>query len=392
MNVQDRTSLAAVATQRAAEPASQGSAQGYRIGPDDLLDIRIPDLFGAAAPAAPAMAGINGAAVPSVAAAPVFQQGIRVSADGNINVPTLGLVRAEGLTAGALEQKIAGRLVSAGLLRAPQVSVLVAEYRSWVVAVVGSVERPGLYPLTRPGATVADLICAAGGPSKDAGRVAQFSPGSPQTPRPAGRNASASLPSHGRDDSARQMANSAVPSTGHTHASTPRVPAQAAEAGAPPSPTLAAHGAAGSPIRIDLDIVLPLAGRQPSILNPQVRQGDVISVLPAGNVQVDGWVEKPGSYPVTRSLTVSGAVAAAGGTNFASDRTQVAVKRVLNPGEESVLTVDLEAVAESREPDLPITDGDVVYLPVSSVRVVPWGIWKLLIAVFRGVAGTFPIA
>src|SRR5206468_12084329 len=100
----------------------------------------------------------------------------RVSADGQVNIPLLGLVRAEGFTPTALEQDIAHRLKAARILKAPQVNVLVAEYRSRVVAVVGSVERPGLYPLTRPRATLADLIWAAGGPGKDAGREAKFVP------------------------------------------------------------------------------------------------------------------------------------------------------------------------------------------------------------------------
>src|SRR5207247_6591865 len=66
---------------------------------------------------------------------------------------------------------------AARIVKAPQVNVLVTEYRSRVVAVVGSVERPGVYPLTRPKATLADLIWAAGGPGKDAGREVKFVPG-----------------------------------------------------------------------------------------------------------------------------------------------------------------------------------------------------------------------
>jgi hypothetical protein len=40
MSASDRTRLEAVAAERAGDPA-----EGYRIGPDDLLDVRIPDLL-----------------------------------------------------------------------------------------------------------------------------------------------------------------------------------------------------------------------------------------------------------------------------------------------------------------------------------------------------------
>src|SRR5581483_8267407 len=148
---------------------------GDRIGPDDLLDVRIPDLMpspsGSIAPP-----GDGSPALPVVTAEPVYQQGIRVSPQGDITLPLLGTVHAAGQTPTELANDIARRLIAAGLLRRPQVSVQVAEHRSQVVAVVGSVERPGLYPLTRPGATLADLIWAAGGPTKDAGRVVAFVP------------------------------------------------------------------------------------------------------------------------------------------------------------------------------------------------------------------------
>src|SRR5207247_2062125 len=155
--------------------------------------------------------------------------------------------------------------------------------------VVGSVEKPGLYPLTRPRATLADLIWAAGGPGKDAGRVIQF-----------------------------------VPAVDRAHP----------------------DGMARSePMRLDLETVLHATGPETKALNPQVRPGDSISLSPAGNVQVDGWVDKPGSYPVTRGLTLTGAVAAAGGHLFPADRRHVTVKRVLGPGEQRYFTVDLAAVS-----------------------------------------------
>src|SRR6185503_2349564 len=169
----DRARLDVVIAARAHEPADDG----YRLGPDDLLDIRIPDLLEASAAAAAAPRTAPGSTeIPAVTGAPAFQQGIRVSADGHVNVPMLGAIPVTGLTTTGLEREIANRLIAGGILRKPQVNVLVAEYRSHVVAVIGSVERPGLYPVTRPGATLADLVWAAGGPNREAGRMIEFTP------------------------------------------------------------------------------------------------------------------------------------------------------------------------------------------------------------------------
>jgi polysaccharide export outer membrane protein len=328
MSVSDHHRLEVLAAERAGEPADGG----YRIGPDDLLEIRIPDLFDVRDAVQPPPVG--GAPIAALAQAPVFQQGTRVNALGDVTVPLLGTVHAGGLAPSALEQEIAGRLTAKGILRHPQVSVLVVEYRSRVVAVVGSVERPGVYPLTRTGATLADLIWAAGGPNKDAGRLISFVPASGAAPI----------------------------------------------SGAAPDLTRLARG---EPIRIDLEILLHANGSDALMLNPQVRPGDLISVSSAGNVHVDGWVEKPGSYPVTRALTLSGAVAAAGGQLFPADCRHVTVKRMLAPGEQRYFVVDLTSVAEGREPDMPIADGDVVRLPASLPRMLPYGVWSLAMAVIH---------
>jgi polysaccharide export outer membrane protein len=342
MTKQDRQALAAVARGR----NGGSSADEYRIGPDDLLDIRIPDLLDAQAPATGAPPAANGAAGAPVAGAPAFQQGARVNSAGDVSIPMLGLVHAGGSTTTALEAEIARRLTRAGILRRPQVSVQIVEYRSGVVAVVGSVERPGLYPVTRPHASIADLIWAAGGPSKDAGRIVEFAPTESRAATaaaPAGAHAAA-------HDGAARRAKSAS-----------RVP--------PADPT------GGAPLRLDLGLLTRAAGA--TALNPEVRPGDVISVAPAGSVLVDGWVERPGSYPVTRGLTVSGAIAAAGGHVFAADRHHATVTRTLGGGAQRSFTVDLEALAAGQAADVPISDGDVVHVPASPSRVVPWGMWAV---------------
>ncbi len=336
MSAHDREALAALASEREAA-APDG---GYRIGPDDLLDVRIPDVMdagGSAPPSHPATAP-GGAALPTVAEAPVGQ-GLRVTASGDVTIPLIGAVHVEGLTPAEAQDEIGRRLRTAGILRAPQVCVLVVEYRSRVVAVLGSVERPGLYPLTRPRATLSDLIWAAGGPSEKAGRVVRL------------------------------------------------VPA-AADAHAPAPADMAA--AAGAGIRIDLDVLLQASGAPAGALNPRVRPGDVVQLAPAGVVLVDGWVDKPGSYPVTRGLTLTGAVTAAGGRLFPADGRRVTVQRVLGPDEQGYFTVDLDAVSQGRAPDFPITDGDVVRLPAATVKIMPYGLWIVAKEVIH-VGGSFPL-
>lgn len=323
MAERDRAALAALANAR----TSEGS-DGYRIGPDDLLDVRIPKLLSAQTAGTVVPATGSNASLPSVAAAPVYQQGVRVSAAGDVTLPLIGSVRAAGRTPLEVEQDIARRLVAGGILVNPNVSVQVAEHRSNVVAVVGSVERPGLYPLTRPGATIADFVWAAGGPTKDAGRVVDFAPASSREVR-------------------------------------------------------------GEPIVIDLALLLDRSGVA-NALNPVAIPGDVLTIAPAGSVLVDGWVEKPGSYPVTRGLTLTGAVVAAGGHLFPADRQHVTVKRILSGGQQKIFNVDLDAVSTGREPDFPITDGDVVHLPAAPERAVPYGVYQAAKEIIH-VGASFPI-
>lgn len=327
----DRARLTEITAQRIAEQSDPD--QGYRIGPDDLLEIAIQDLINAAAYRRVQMTDPPGPGVPPVESAPIYREGVRVSAMGDINVPQLGTVVASGHTARGLEIDIAQRLRAAGILHNPEVSVTVVEHRSNVVAVVGSVQRPGLYPLTRPAATIADLIWASGGPSREAGRIVQFTP--------------ATAP-----------------------------PANGQRAGDAPAPSAA-------PIRLDLEQLLRSSEAGTADLNAPVRPGDVISIAPAGMVLVDGWVLKPGAYNATRNLTLTGAIASAGGVSFAADRSRATIKRTLSPTEEYNITVDLHAVDEREAPDVPIIDGDVVYLPASGPRLVPWGMWQFVTALFR---------
>jgi polysaccharide export outer membrane protein len=84
----------------------------------------------------------------------------RVNDAGNIAVPLLGPVKAAGLTTDELGLSIAALLRQRNLLRQPNVSVEVTEYRP--VFILGEVSKPGQVYF-QPGMTVLSAVAVAGG-------------------------------------------------------------------------------------------------------------------------------------------------------------------------------------------------------------------------------------
>jgi polysaccharide export outer membrane protein len=106
----------------------------------------------------------------SVYGAPDFTRQVRVSDAGEVSLPLLGQVRISQLTIHDAEQAIAKQLASGGFFNAPQVSVLVKEYATQGISVLGEVQKPGIYPL--PGQrSLFDALSAAGGVTPKAGRT-----------------------------------------------------------------------------------------------------------------------------------------------------------------------------------------------------------------------------
>lgn len=79
---------------------------------------------------------------------------------GNFAMPLLGEVQAGGLTARELEAKIRDKLVAEDLLRDPQVSIEVLNYRPFYI--LGEVRAPGSYAYVN-GMTVLNAVALAGG-------------------------------------------------------------------------------------------------------------------------------------------------------------------------------------------------------------------------------------
>lgn len=118
--------------------------EDYRIGPGDLLDIKVYEA-----------ADLSGE--------------VRVSSRGTVTYPLLGEIELGGLTTRESEERLQ-ELIGAKYVKDPHVSVFVKEYRSKQVAVVGAVNKPGNYELLGKG-SILDALAMAGGLKEEAGKL-----------------------------------------------------------------------------------------------------------------------------------------------------------------------------------------------------------------------------
>jgi len=91
----------------------------------------------------------------------------RISTEGEMYAPLIGYTHVAGLTTEEAQKLVQARL--ADYVKNPHVSLLVTEYASDGVSVLGAVNRPGVYPVLGQ-QRLFDLISAAGGLSDKAGR------------------------------------------------------------------------------------------------------------------------------------------------------------------------------------------------------------------------------
>ena len=115
--------------------ARVADATGYKIGPEDVLDI-------------------------SVWKSPELSRSVPVRPDGKVSLPLVNDIKAAGLTPDQLRQELTMRLSE--FIPAPEVALIVREVHSAKVAVVGAVRSPGRFELRSP-ATVLEIIAMAQG-------------------------------------------------------------------------------------------------------------------------------------------------------------------------------------------------------------------------------------
>jgi polysaccharide export outer membrane protein len=100
---------------------------------------------------------------------PDLEQHVRVKDSGEIDLNLAGTVKISGLTPGEAAKAIAQAYVQGRYLNHPQVSVLVEEYATQQVSVLGQVAKPGAVPLMAP-RNLLDVLSLAGGLTEIADR------------------------------------------------------------------------------------------------------------------------------------------------------------------------------------------------------------------------------
>ncbi|OHE24451.1 MAG: hypothetical protein A2Z43_03665 [Syntrophobacterales bacterium RBG_19FT_COMBO_59_10] len=230
-------------------PLNNAHGQEYKVGEDDLLRIKVYDN-------------------------PDLTTEVRVSGEGKITVPLIGVVAVNRLTATEIGNKLAD-LFADGYIKNPQVSVFILEYKSKKVTVLGEFTKPGLIEM-RGESTLMEVISNAGGITAAAG------------------------------DTLFIQRKSIKGSTGNK-----------------------------SDVTIPINLTKLLEEGNVS-LNIPVQDGDSIYVPKAAFVYVTGEVKNPGAYKITKGLTVLRSITLASGFTQKARKSKTEIIRKSSKGEVTI--------------------------------------------------------
>jgi polysaccharide export outer membrane protein len=282
----------------------------YKIGPEDLLEI-------------------------SVFEEEKLNKTVRVSSQGNISLPLLGILRVKDLNANELEKEIRD-LLAEKYFQDPHVSVFIKEYRSQRISVIGAVEKPGVFDVTGE-KTILDMLAMGGGLKGDAGQLLFLI----RPPRQEEKT------SKGKKDSEEQ---------------TPKT------------------------FMIDLEELLV---KGDLTLNMPLSHGDVINIPVSGKIFVGGEVRSPGGFPLGgKRLTVSQAITLVGGLTPKAAGSETRIFRYSEKGtEREILSVDVYSIQKGESEDLNLKENDILLVPKSGTKAFFVEFWDFI----KGRIGGFSV-
>lgn len=267
------------------QPPLQSQDDRYRIGPGDILDIRVynrPQLS---------------------------RDAVRVEGNGMLRMPLIeNEIQAACLTEGELAKEISTRY--ARYYKNLQVDVFIKEYHSKQVAIIGAVNEQSRFELQRR-VRLLELLTYAKGPSAKAGQTINIV------------HSTAATPCKQTDDSDTSAAFSSYKLS---------------------------------------DV---LQGDPKS--NPYLEPGDIVTLPEADQVYVVGNVFMPLTISLKEPITLTRAIAMAGGLKQDTRKDKIRVLRQ-EPGTtiRKEITVDLYAIEKKRSEDLELAPNDIIDVPTSA--------------------------
>lgn len=293
-------SLSLASAGYAAQTAAEQKAwapRGYILGPQDALNIHVTDL---------------------VEFDPKTLGAVRIDDLGDVHLPLAGRVHAAGLTIEQMEKAVAARL--SRVMKNPEVTVSIADFRNHPLSVLGAVKNPGVYQVTGP-KTLFEVLSLAGGLNPDASNRIKIT-------RPV---SSGPLP----------LANARKDLKGDFYIG-------------------------------ELNVRDVMEAKSPDD-NIQVLPDDVITVPKAELVYVVGAVHRSGGFPLNEKehITVLQAVSLAEGLDKVSRASHARILRQSEPGaERTEIAVNVQRILEGRDKDVPLEANDILFIPNNAAKSV----------------------
>jgi protein involved in polysaccharide export with SLBB domain len=308
---------------------------------------------------------------------------VEVRPDGMITFPLVGDQLAAGRTtqdlAGDIQQELRAYVIE------PHVTVLVSQFRTVGVQVLGEVKSPGYYQV-RANSRLMDALGLAGGPTKAAdlsnvlinrqsltGGTAEIQRVNVNEYIHSGQLSANPILEHGDVIQVDAVGKALILGEVRQPASYDIGPDMnildlLADAGGAldsadlEQVVLTRTSASGQTREVVINVQSLLAGRTENA--PVIQRNDVVFIPRKEQVIVLGAVRSPGTYPLKKGARLLDLVAAAGGLTDAADSRSIAITRSAQ-GEQEIFAVDAYNAMMGRVGgDNPVLlGGDIVFIP-----------------------------
>jgi polysaccharide export outer membrane protein len=271
-------------------PPANPLRPNYTLGPNDEILIRVPN------------------------AEQLNEKPFRIDDDGTVNLPSVGRIRAQGLTIQELERAIAEKLKSE--LLNPQVTINVVKFRSDPVFLLGAFKSPGVYALTGR-STLLEMLAQVGGLQPNASQTLRIT---------------------------RKLAIGEIPLPNVT-----------------PDP----DGESAS-VEINLGNLMQSVNPAEDIV---LLAYDMVTAVRSGMIYVSGEVSRPGPVDVSDGDTafITQVLSRAGGvTRYAAADKVVILRPVMQTSRKARIPVDLARILAGKAHDFPVLPNDLVVVPRSA--------------------------